>query len=318
MADHATEQAAQDVTAAEVAGGDAITDQLGHRAAVVPDHLQRGLAFGVELLVVDPGQTGCGLDQRIDEVGLVVVRNLLQDLGHPLEAHPGVDVAVLQRREAALSVAVVLHEHQVVELDEAAVVLEVDALIAQFGLEVVIDLRARAARAGWTGGPEVVGLIHPDDPLGVHPHHIAPDLLGFVVLAEDTDHQVLGADAKHRGAQLPSPLDGLLLEVVTEGEVPEHLEERVVPRRAPHVFDVVGANALLAAGRAGRRPGLLAEKDRLKRQHPGDGQQNRRVLRHQGGTGHRLMAPLLVEVQEGRTDLSTSAGSGGHGEAKRA
>ena len=285
---------------------------------MVADHLQRRLALVVELVVVDPRQIRGRLDQRNDQIGFVVVGNLLQDLGHPLKAHAGVDVAVGQRREGALRVAVVLHEHQVVELDEAAVVLEVDALIAQFGLEVVIDLRAGTARAGGTRGPEVVGLIHPDDPLGVHPHHIAPDLLGFVVLAKDADHQVFGADAKHRGAQLPSPLNRLLLEVVTEGEVPEHLEERVVPRRAPHVFDVVGANALLAAGRAGRRPGLLAEKDRLKRQHPGDGQQNRRVLRHQGGTGHRLMAPLLVEVQEGRTDLSTSAGSGGHGEAKRA
>ena len=210
-----------------------------------------------------------------------------------------------------------MHEHQVVELDEAAVVLKIDALIAQFGLEVVIDLGAGTAGAGGTRRPEVVGLIHADDALGVHPHHITPDRLGFIVFAEDTHHQVLGIKAKHPGAELPSPFDGLLLEVIPKGEVAEHLEERVMPSGTAHVFDVIGANALLAAGGPRRWTLLLAEEHRLKRQHPGDGEQHRGVLRNQRGTGDGLMTAGFVELQKRCTDLGTTAGTGdgrGHGE----
>ena len=60
------------------------------------------------------------------------------------------------------------------------VVLEIDALIPELGFEVVIDLRAGTTGAGGAGGPEVVSLVHADNPLRVHTHHIAPDVLGFV------------------------------------------------------------------------------------------------------------------------------------------
>ena len=146
MAHNPAQQPPQDVAAAEVRGGHAITDQLRHRAAVIADHLQRRLPFGIELAVVDISQVGGRFDQRIDQIGFVVVGHPLQDLGHPLEAQTGVDVLVGQRRERAFRITAVLHEHQVVELDEAVVVLKIDALIAQFGLEVVIDLGAGTAR----------------------------------------------------------------------------------------------------------------------------------------------------------------------------
>src|SRR5690606_33368060 len=48
-------------------------------------------------------------------------------------------------------------------------------------------------------------------------------------------------------AELPGELDRLALEVVTEGEVPRHLEERAVPRGLADVLDVVRADALLHA-----------------------------------------------------------------------
>ena len=308
MAHHPPQQAPQDVAAAQVAGGDAIADQLCHRTAVVADHLQRRLALLVELVVVDPRQIRGRLDQRKDQIGFVVVGNLLQDLRHPLEAHTRVDVAVGQRREGALGIAVVLHEHQVVELDETVVVLEIDALIPQFRLEVVVDLRTGAAGAGRAGGPEVVGLIHADDPLGVDPHHIAPDLLGFVVVPEHTHHQIPGIDAIHLGAEFPGPFDRLLLEVVPKREVAQHLEKGVMPRRAAHVFDVVGANALLRTGGPRRRPLLLPQKHRLEGQHAGDGEQHRRILGNQRGAGHALVTALGIEAQKSLSDVLPAAG----------
>ena len=49
--------------------------------------------------------------------------------------------------------------------------------------------------------------------------------------------------------ELPAPVDRLALEVVPEAEVSQHLEERFMERGAADVFDVAGADALLARGR---------------------------------------------------------------------
>ena len=308
MAHHPPQQPPKDVTAAQVAGGHTIANQLGDGPAVVADHLQGCLALVVEGPVVDPRQGPRRFNQRVDQIGLVVVRHGLEDLGHPLQAHAGIDVAVRQRREVALGVAVVLHEHEVVELDKTAVVLQINAVSAQFGLEVVIDLRTGTTGARGPRSPEVVGLIHANDPLGVHPHAVAPNQGGLVVVAEDTHHQVLGAQAKDTGTELPGPLDGLLLEIIAKGKVAEHLKERVMARRAAHVLDVVGADALLGAGGPGSGPFHLPQEHRLEGQHAGNGEQHRGVVRHQGSAGHGLVAPILVEAQEGGSDLGTTAG----------
>ena len=124
---------------------------------------------------------------------------------------------------------------------------------------------------------------------------------------------MLGVDTKDIRTQLPGPLNRLLLEVIAEGKVAEHLKKRVMPRRAAHVLDVVGANALLATGSPRRWPLLLPEEDRLERQHPRNGEQHRGILRNQGGAGHHFVAPLFVKAQECRPNLRTGAGGGSSG-----
>jgi hypothetical protein len=52
--------------------------------------------------------------------------------------------------------------------------------------------------------------------------------------------------------ELPAEEDGLFLEVVTKGEIAQHLKEGVVPGSAPHIAQVImlasGAHALLGRG----------------------------------------------------------------------
>ena len=308
MADDATQETTQDVATPQVAGRDAIADQLRHGTAVVSNHLERRLSRIIELVVVDTGTISRCLDQRKNQIRFVVVGHLLKNLSHPLQTQSRIDVPVRQRRETPLSVAVVLHEHQVVELDEAVIVFEVDALITQFRLEVVVDLRTRPTGSRRTRCPKVIGFIHADDPLGVHPHHISPNLFSLIVFSEDAHHQMLGINAVHLRTQLPSPLNRLLLEVIPKGKIAEHLEKRVMPRRTTHVLDVIGANALLTTRGPRCWPLLLTKEHRLKRQHPSNGEQHRWILWNQRRTCHHLVSPFLVEAQERRTDLSTRLG----------
>ena len=309
VAHHAPQQTPQDVAAPQVAGAHPIADQLHHGAAVVADHLQGGLAFAIELPILQARQGGRRFDQRQDQIGFVVVRHPLQDLGHPLQAQAGVDVAVRQRCERTFRIAVVLHEHQVVELDKTGVVLQIDSLIAELGFEIEVDLRAGSAGAGGARGPEVVGLIHAHDPLRIHADLVAPDRRRFIIFPEYAHHQLLRLQAKHLRAQLPRPGDRLALEIIAKREIAQHLEERVMARRAAHVLDVVGADALLAARRPRRRPWRLPQEHRLERQHARDRQQHRGVVWHQRGAGHALVAPLLVKAQEGLADLRAGAGA---------
>ena len=107
---------------------------------MVTNHLERGFALVVELVVVDTSSISGRLNQRKNQIGFVVIGNLLQDLSHALQTHPRVDVAIRQRCERALRIAIRLHKHQVVELDETIVVFKINSFIAEFGLEVVINL----------------------------------------------------------------------------------------------------------------------------------------------------------------------------------
>ena len=80
-------------------------------------------------------------------------------------------------------------------------------------------------------------------------------------------------------------MDRLALEVVAEAEVPQHLEERFVERGPADVFDVAGAHALLAGGRA-RELGIAQPQElALELVHPGGREQHRRVVGHQDVAG---------------------------------
>ena len=97
-----------------------------------------------------------------------------------------------------------------------------------------------------------------------HADGVRPDVGRLVVVGVHGDPEAVAVEAEALGEQLPGPRDGLGLEVVTEAEVAEHLEEAQVLGRTPDLLDVVvlaaDPHALLhrhgAAGKAGfPRPG---------------------------------------------------------------
>ncbi len=170
------------------------------------------------------------------------------------------------------------------------------------------DLRAGTARTGVARRPEIVASGDADDLVVGEARHLLPDAVGVLVVVIDGHQQPLGVEAVHLGDQLPRQRDRPLLEVVAEGEVAEHLEEGVMPRRVADVVQVVvlaaGAHALLRGRcpRIGTR--LLAGEHVLERHHAGRGEhQGRVVARHQRRRGDHLVAVLAEVVEKGRPDL---------------
>ena len=226
------------------------------------------------LAVLAAGQPFRGLDDREHLVGLVDVLLALHEVGETLEAGAGIDVLLVELADdvhvgLGLDVVdLVVLEHEVPDLDESGLVGRGAAVLAVLGAAVDVDLGAGAAGAGAAGGPEVV--LHAEDlhVLGVEAL-VPPDRAGLFIVGVGGDPQLLRVEAVaalvlRGGQQLPREVDRLLLEVVAEGEVAEHLEEG-------------------------------AEQVRDERHHAGDGEQGRRVGRDQGrGRHHEVI--VLAEI----------------------
>lgn len=313
VADGAAQDAAQHVAAALVAGGDAVADEHQRGADVVGDHAQRDVRLVVGAVGV-AGQLGGAVEDHPAGVDLEEVVDALKDGGEALQAEAGVDVLARQVAEdletvlAVTVAALVLHEDQVPDLQVALAVDGRAALLAVRGAAVVVDLRARAARAGDAHRPEVVLHAEALDALGRHADDVPPDLLGLVVVLVDGDPELLLLQAVATvrdggGEQLPGELDGSFLEVVTEGEVAAHLEEGAVPGGLPDLLDVQGAHALLDAGGARELRLDLAQEVRLEGHHAGIDQQQGGVVGDQGRRRNDGVAALLEEAQPAAADL---------------
>ena len=248
---------------------------------------------------------------------------LLDEHRAPLEPHPRVDVLLRERRHGAVGGEVELHEDEVPELDVAVTALAVRPAVrlatAVLGAPVVVELRAGAARAGLAGGaPEVLGARERHDALA-RKALPQPGGDGDLVLA-DAERRVtreharpepVGVELQMLGDELPRQVDGAVLEVVAEREVPEHLEHRRVSRGEPDLVEVgvlpARAQALLD-GREPRRGRLLRTGEvRLQRLHPGGDEQRGRILRRRDQRERR--EPQMVSLlEEGEKTLAELCG----------
>ena len=263
------------------------------------------------------GEVADRLQDRLEQVGVVVRGPALDDRGDALEAHAGVDRARRQRLEDAALLPVELHEHVVPDLDQLIVGRHVVHAAA-----VVEDLGAAAARAGLAHLPEVVGgaeLV--DAPLVAE--DALPDGERLVVArrgrvaGEDRGAQPILGQAPDLGQHRPREPDRVFLEVVAEREVAEHLEERVVPVRRPDVVEIVvlaaDAHALLRGRGAAVVAALAAQEHVLELVHPRVGEQQGGVVgRDQRRAGSDAVVLRLEELQEGAPDLSSRHADTGH------
>ena len=303
----------QDVAAVFVGGDDAVGDQEGSAARVVGDDPHRPRHRTT--LVIGAARHLLGeVEQRPDQVGLVDRGDLLQDRRHPVEPHAGVDVAHRQLGQRAVRPEVIGHEDVVPEL-EVALAVVAGALVvgAELGSAVKVELRTWPARAGRASLPKVVLAAEADDPLVGHAD-AAPDrdrlLVGaepeLLVATEDGHPDPLGVHAEALGRELPAPGDRLLLEVVAEAPITQHLEEGEVTGGVADLLDVGRAKALLHVGEAACRRLFAAEEVGLEGLHPRRRQQHRGIVSrgHQRGRGHDLVPALREEGEVGLADVA--------------
>ena len=127
----------------------------------------------------------------------------------------------------------------------------------------------------------------------------------FLVVLVDRGDESPGVEAGFFRQEFPGPVDGLLLEIVPEGEIPQHLEEGEVAGGQPHAVDVGRAQALLAGGGAGVIGLHLAQEMLFELHHAGRSEKERGVPRRDQGIGrHHGVAVQLEKAQESFAELA--------------
>ena len=222
---------------------------------MVRDHSKRDVgALVTPVLLV--GQLRRPVQDLPGGIDLVDVVDALEQDRHPLQAHAGVNIA---RRQRTLNVEVdlaphraelVLHEHQVPDLEVTVLVDLGAASLAVLGAAVEVDLRARSAGSGDPHVPVIVGQSAPLDPALRNADLVPPDRERLVVPGVDRRPELAlskpePAVGLRPGQQFPGERNRLLLEVIAEREVAEHLEERRVPGGLADLIDVRRPDALL-------------------------------------------------------------------------
>ena len=308
MTHRAPDDAAQHVAPLLVGRHDAVGDEERHRATVLGEDAQRHVAGGTrERAVGDTGDRFGGGDERTEHVDVPHRRRVLEHRQVALEPGAGVDARRRQRHQLAVGLGVVLHEHEVPDLDVAVLVRRPDRWrdrarvpgprrSRSWGRTGRCRPCARSCRRPGAGSAPAAG------PTCSCQIFSASSSVVWTVTQSRS-----GSSAEDLGVELPRPLDGVFLEVVAEAEVAEHLEEREVAVGAADVVEVVvlasGAHALLDRGGAPVRRRLVTDEVGLERDHPRVREQQGVVVRDQARRRHRGVAALREEVEKGGAQL---------------
>ena len=184
-----------------------------------------------------------------------------------------------------LQIPVAVAAHGTGRLAAAAIFAQVD-----------INLRVRTAGTG-ADLPEIILELH--DMVGQETGLLLPDFCRLVVLRIDCRVELFLRELHNLRQELPSPGDGLLLEVIAEREIAEHLKIRLMTGRPADVLDIARADAALARRDARTRRLHLAGEKRLERRHAGaDHQQRRIVLGNQRSARKAQMTRFLFKKIE--------------------
>ena len=278
----APEDSADNVARSGTGGQLSVGNGKGYRSYVVSDHahsyvglLRRTIGYAGDL---------CDLaDEWLEDISVVIGLLPLHRHAKALQPHAGIDDVVRQSLEVTICHAIVLHEDKVPDLDHQRVVLidEVSARDAGdlfLAPQVDMDLRAGATGTGLAHLPEVIVLVTIKYPL--LRQQLCPGIICLLITLQtllrcslkDGDIEPILGQPVHLRQQLPSPRDDLLLEVISEGPVPQHLKHGMVVGVVSYGGEVIvltaHAQALLRVGYPRVLPRSIPQDDVLELIHP--------------------------------------------------
>ena len=293
------EQAAKHVTTACVGRHYTVTDHECGAADMVGNHAESYISLFVCVI----GNTGDAADVLHDILHGIYFEQViyaLHDTCQTFQTHTSIDVLVFHFGIVTVAVTVELAEYQIPYFYIAVAVaanVAVRLAAALFRSTVKVDLRTRTAGAG-TVFPEVVFSAQTNHVVFCHADLLGPHVIGFVVIFENRNIQLICRHFQHLGEKFPCPCDCFDLEVIAEREVAQHLEIGAVTCGLTDTFNIRCTDTLLTGRHTGIRRNCLSQKIFFQRCHTGiDQQQSLIPLRYQRKAGQTGMSLALKKRQ---------------------
>ena len=243
-------------------------------------------------------------NQIPEKVNVVVRVNALKHRRDALESHARVDAGPRKIGHGPIGSPFELHEDEIPDFDVPITILfgRPRGTAPDLRTVVVEDLRARAARAGVSHGPEIVRITKASDAVGRHTDLFDPDALRLVIGVVNRHPQAIGRQAEALSQQRPGHTNGFGLEIIAEAEIAKHLEEGVVPSCIADVLEVVVlATSTHASLRTGRTPVVTRFTPRehvLERHHSRVREQERRIVAGDEGATRDCRVTFSLEIFE--------------------
>ncbi len=145
--------------------------------------------------------------------------------------------------------------------------------------KVYVDFGARTTRTYIAHFPKIIFFVAKEDTL--FGQVLLPKLQSFSIWFEifggiafkNRDIKALFGQAIYLGEQLPTPSNGLFLEIIAKRPVAEHFEERMVVSIVAYIFQIVVlacyAEAFLGIGNARRGRCFGAQEEIFELRHTG-------------------------------------------------
>ena len=264
---------------------------------MVRDNTKRNVALLVGV-ILDTRNFSNVLHDILNSVNLKKIVNILRNTGKSFKTHACVDIRMSERRIMVVSVILKLRENEVPELN-VSVALAADLAIglsaAVLRSSVVINLRARAAGT-CTVLPKIILLAEANHVALLNADFLCPYIISLVVVKINAYIKLLGIHLHYLGAEFPCPCDGVMLEIITEREIAEHLKICAVTCSLSDILNIGCSDTLLTCCNSRSRRGDLAGKILFHRRHTCVDKQKALVaLRNKRKTRKSQMTLALVK-----------------------
>ncbi len=270
--------------------------------------------------IAHPAQPRHLVDNRRKHIRVIIRRLSLHRHAQTLETHPCVHMVVRQVLQTTVRLPVELHEHQVPDFYHQRII-PVHQLPPRFQRpfrirsQIDVNLGTRTAGTHIPHLPEIILLIAVQNPF--LRQIIQPNPACLLIPRQP----VVGTSLEHRGIQplllqphlhsqkFPGILNGMLLEIIPERPVAQHLEHRMMIRVVPHLLQVIVLSRHPQALLRIRHPPTLrrniAQNHILELIHPRVRKHQRRIiLHHHRRRRHNRMPFTLKKVQKLLSDFS--------------
>ena len=300
VAGRAAQQAAKHITPPLIGGQDAVTNHKCCGADVIGDDTQGYIPL-LTLAIECSGKLGDLIGDVHHGVHIEQGVHILAHNRQTLQTHTGVNIFLLQLGVIVVAVVVELGEHIVPDLNVAVAIASYGAVrlaAAELLTTVVVDLGAGATGAGAVL-PEVVRLAKAEDLFLGDADLLVPDVKGLVIIQIHRGIQTVFLQTHYLGQKLPAPCNGLVLEVIAEREIAQHLKIGAVAGSVAHIVNIAGADALLAGADPAAGRLFLSLEPGLHGGHSGvDEQDGFVILGYQRKAGQAQMVFALKVAQE--------------------